>query len=204
MLVLGHLGIGSKLVNPWTRELPKAALFLGMLLPDIIDKPLYYGLVMITGKHSAELGLISSTRTFGHTSILLLVITGVAVLRRSKGWAALALGMATHLFLDNLSDTLTGYFDTNPVQPGERSALVALLWPFLKNQFSASPFANLAGHMAHSFNGITMGAEVVGAAILGWDYWKNRHESEIMQMLQFRRRQHKVHKRRAKVKPTVS
>ena len=191
MLPFGHMGIGSKLASPWSRDLSKPALLIGTILPDLIDKPLYYILSFATGKSGAALGIISSTRTLGHTAICLLLITGAAMIWRSRWLAALAMGVSTHLFLDNLGDTLSVYFDTHV--SGERSALVALLWPFLKAnyQFAIAPFANVQEHAQRSFNGVTIGAEIVGTAILGWDYWKNRHESEIMQLLLLRRRHKK-------------
>jgi hypothetical protein len=146
-----------------------------MLLPDLIDKPLYYGLVALTGRHGAQLGLISHTRTFGHTSLLLLVITAVAVFKKSKAWAALAIGMATHLFLDNLSDTLAVVFKIDmTTRTGGHSALLALLWPYFNHRFGTMPFANLEGHLAHSMNPLAVGGEVLGAVFLGWDYLKKR------------------------------
>jgi hypothetical protein len=196
MLPLGHMGIGSKLVGPWTRELPKGMLLLGTLVPDLVDKPLYYGLSLMTGLHGSELGLISCTRTFGHTALFLLVVTIVAVWRRSLPLAALALGMATHLLLDNFADTFESLFASGP--PEERSALIALLWPVYKARFSIAPFTDLSGHLSRSLNPFLIGSELVGAAILGWDWWKNRHESEIMQMLQWRRRHKKELKRKSR------
>jgi hypothetical protein len=198
MLLLGHMGIGSKLVSPWTRQLPKWALLLGTILPDLIDKPLYYGLAWITGRHGAELGLISSTRTLGHTAMFLLAITLLAMVRRSRVLAALALGVATHLFLDNLGDTLTDYFAPYPDGTIRTSALTALLWPMYKPYFANMPFKNMAAHLHVTLNPLTIGAEIAGAAILAWDYWKTRHESEILQMLQLRRRHRKEVKRRHK------
>jgi hypothetical protein len=110
----------------------------------------------------------------------------------------LALGMATHLFLDNLSDTLSYYLVIDPARNYERSALVALLWPIMKNHFSVIPFKNMESHMAHSMNVVTLGGEAMGAAILGWDYWQNRHESEIMGLLQARRRRKREYKKARK------
>jgi hypothetical protein len=201
MLLFGHMGIGSKLASPWARSLPVGAVLLGTLVPDLIDKPLYYGLQLATGMHGADLGLVSSTRTFGHTALLLVAVTLFAVFRRSRFVAAIAIGMATHLFLDNLSDTLAAYFGPRSLDDGttrERSALVALLYPFYLPRFSPAPFKDLAGHVWHALNALNIGSELLGAAILGWDYWKNRHESEIIQLLQIRRhlrrkRRHRRH-----------
>ncbi len=77
MFVLGHLGIGKRLAaHPYRRfsRVDKRAFFVGALLPDLIDKPLYYGWSWLTGKHGAEAGLISGTHLFGHTGLFLLAL----------------------------------------------------------------------------------------------------------------------------------
>jgi membrane-bound metal-dependent hydrolase YbcI (DUF457 family) len=185
MIFFGHLGIGSKLASPWSRDLPVAPLLLGTILPDLIDKSLYYSLCLITGKRGVELGLISGTRTLGHTAIFMLVLAGIAFFKRSKWFAALALGVATHLLLDNVSDTFRIY--TDPFGSHERPALIALLWPFYQWQFAVSPFMGLKDHLGRSMTAFNIGAEIVGVLILAWDWWKNRHESEILQQLRMKR-----------------
>src|SRR6185312_7307809 len=100
MFVLAHLGIGLELARPWRRRLPVKPLLLGTLLPDLIDKPLYYGLAWATGRRGYAIGLISGTRTFGHTVLFAAAIAAYAAARRSKAAAAVALGCATHLILD--------------------------------------------------------------------------------------------------------
>jgi hypothetical protein len=44
MFFFGHLGVGATLVRPWKERLPFRWVLLGAVLPDLIDKPLYYGL----------------------------------------------------------------------------------------------------------------------------------------------------------------
>ena len=75
MFVFGHIGIGRALVRPWQARLPAVPLILGMLLPDIIDKPLYYSRIW---------PFIARFRTFGHTGLLLLVLLGAASARQSR------------------------------------------------------------------------------------------------------------------------
>ncbi len=186
MLLLAHMGIGRKLVSPWTRTLPVWPLLLGTILPDLIDKPLFYATKFLTAASSSELAFFSGTRTLGHTAFALLIITLFAMTSRSRMLAALSLGIATHLLLDNLSDGLIQHFYLG-TSTGERSSLVALLWPFYKPYFSVAPFNDLGGHLHRVSNPITLGSEVVGALILGWDAWKSRHESEIFKQLQMRR-----------------
>src|SRR6266581_9543183 len=103
MFVLGHLGIGSWVAARRVRAEQLAWLFFGTLLADLVDKPLYYALVLATGRRGAELGLVTGTRTFGHT--LLLVVALWLLLPRRIG-TPLALGMITHLGLDELGDAL--------------------------------------------------------------------------------------------------
>jgi len=69
MFVFGHIGIGRALIGRWRHTLPLVPLTIGMLLPDIIDKPLYYARVW---------PFISCTRTFGHTGAFLLLLLLIA------------------------------------------------------------------------------------------------------------------------------
>src|SRR3954466_140383 len=91
MFVFGHVGVGRALLSRWKARLPVIPLAVGMLLPDLIDKPLYY---------SRLWSFVTCTRTFGHTGLLLLALTGFAAALRSRTLAALSAGMATHLLLD--------------------------------------------------------------------------------------------------------
>lgn len=191
MFVLGHTGIGSRLASPWARGLPYAWLLAGTLLPDLIDKPLYYGASWMTGRIGAELGLISGTRTVGHTALFLLLLTALAWTRRSRTLAALALGTATHLLLDNLSDRALG--------ATESSALQALVFPLLGASFGAIPFGSPQAHLHSLLNPFTGLTEVLGGALLSWDAWKRRHESEIIGSLRqavSRLRRRRAHWRR--------
>ena len=49
MFIFGHLGIGSKMVYPWRKQITRGALLVGTVLPDLIDKPLYYGEALFIG-----------------------------------------------------------------------------------------------------------------------------------------------------------
>ncbi|HUP58650.1 MAG TPA: metal-dependent hydrolase [Bdellovibrionota bacterium] len=179
MLIFGHLGVGSKLVSPWTRQLPLRAVLLGTLLPDLIDKPLYFGMALATGRTSSEIGLVSCSRTFGHTAIFMTLIALAALARRSKVLAAVALGVASHLFLDNLSDR----FQANSTG----SALIAMLWPFLDTRFAEMPVHSLDDYAERAFTPFLVGGEIAGLGILSWDLWKRRYESEIIAFFKERR-----------------
>ncbi|MFL5305317.1 MAG: hypothetical protein ACJ8F1_08890 [Polyangia bacterium] len=165
MFVLGHLGIGKRLAaHPYRRfsRADRRAFFVGALLPDLIDKPLYYGWSWLTGKHGAAAGLISGTHLFGHTGLLLLAIVAAALVTRAHALRALAIGVATHLALDFV---------------GLSMDLQTLLWPLLGWQFPSYPFGSLTEHLGTMFRPVTFAGEVVGAAILWWDYRAARPRS---------------------------
>src|SRR4051812_16556438 len=118
MFVFGHLGIGSKLATPWAMGLRRRWILLGTILPDLIDKPVYYGLSYARGLRGAALGLMSGTRTFGHTGALLLLMATFSILKKSRFLAALSLGMATHLLLDGITEHfLTNGVDASAFDP---------------------------------------------------------------------------------------
>ena len=78
MFALGHLGIGKKLAARPFRDFSPAdrrAFFVGALLPDLIDKPLYYIPAWVTGKEGAAAGILSGTHLFAHTGLFLVVLT---------------------------------------------------------------------------------------------------------------------------------
>jgi hypothetical protein len=198
MLFLAHMGIGSRLVKPWTQSLPKWALLLGTMLPDLVDKPLYYFLLFYSRMMGTDMGLLNNSRTIGHTALFLLAFTAIAMMRRSRLFAALALGIATHLILDNLNDGLVDYFFPDLNRPAQNSAKIALLWPFLQSYFPHPPFTKFSEHMSRSFNPLNIGFEVIGAAILFWDWWQTRHEFEIRQFFALRRIKRHEHEYRRK------
>jgi hypothetical protein len=170
MFLFGHLGIGSKLVSPWTRKLSKGAVLFGTLLPDFIDKPLYYGLSWATGKHGAELGLISGTRTFGHTLIFLFLLSTGARISRSKVVLAISLGILSHLFLDSFGE----FFQPHPLHA--IFTHTPLLWPLTGWAFPIIPFSNLGEHLATSTHPYIFYSEVIGLWLLIRDYFKSRYQ----------------------------
>jgi hypothetical protein len=161
---IGHTVLGKNLARALRPRLALAPLLVGTLLPDLIDKPLYYGLVAATGRRGAELGLVSGTRTFGHTGILLLLLVALAVVRRSRTWEALAWGVATHDLFD-LGDLL------NP-GPGP-SGLSALLFPLLGLHFPVARSHSFGEHLLRirelwPFVGEAAGLAVLGRELLLW------------------------------------
>src|SRR4051812_1287155 len=84
----------------WRMRLPTVWLYAGCLLPDLIDKPLFYGL--------GPTALITGTRTFGHTGLFLLASLLVAAALRRPWSIALAAGITTHFALDIAGELVTG------------------------------------------------------------------------------------------------
>ena len=129
-------------------RLPWAPLALGMLLPDLIDKPLYY-------LHLSS--FFSCTRTIGHTALFAAIALSLAALRASRGGWALGVGVVTHLVLDNVFDAAVG--------GGLGSAWIALIWPldgwgFYQVTFTLSEHARMVVSLQ------TIVCEIVGLGLL--------------------------------------
>jgi len=180
MFILGHVGIGSRLGGLVPRV--KAAhapgwLIAGTLLPDLVDKPLYYGLKLATGREGAELGLISCTRTVGH-SALFATLVWLALRALGKRGAALSVlaGMATHWLLD-LGGDVSGYLARAlglTSAPASFSSLRALLFPLMGARFAVSPFHSAREHITSLAQTYTLAGEIVGGIllILSWLAWR--------------------------------
>jgi hypothetical protein len=160
MFVLGHMGVGGTMAAPLARRLAWRLVLVGTLLPDLVDKPLYYGLSLATGREGAALGFICGTRTVGHTALLVLLLGSAAAFSRSPALRALALGMATHTPVDILAEMVGG-------EPG-RSALVAWLFPLLGPHFAVSPFHDPWEHLGVLKHLDTILGEALGATLLLW------------------------------------
>jgi hypothetical protein len=159
VFALGHLGIGKKIATPAYRAfsaVDKRAFFLGTLLPDLIDKPLFYVPFWLTGRRGA---ILSGTHLFAHTALFLLALAAAARLARSPRLRAAAIGVATHFVLDCV---------------GLSMGLGTLLWPLFGWQFPAYPFRNLGQHLTTILNPVTLAGELLGAAILLWDWRRAR------------------------------
>jgi hypothetical protein len=180
MFLLGHLGIGERLARPFVSENCRAALFLGCVLPDLIDKPLYYGLSFATGKHAAELGLISSTRTLGHSLLFALGVFGLASFWSRPRAKAVFAGMLTHLALDLTGDAwgkcleLLGWSSVESTYERSPHTVAAILFPLLGPHFPVAPFHSFAEHAKLSTaSSYVVFGELLGGALLFLD-WRAR------------------------------
>jgi LexA-binding, inner membrane-associated putative hydrolase len=164
MFALGHLGIGKKMAaRPYRRfsRVERRAFLCGALLPDLIDKPLFYVPFWLTGKQGPASGILSGTHLFAHTGLFLAVLFVAGLIAHSRALRALAIGVATHLVLDVV---------------GLSVGLVTLLWPLFGWRFPAYPFKSLGQHLGTILNPITLTGELLGAAILWSDYRRARRQ----------------------------
>jgi hypothetical protein len=167
MFVLGHIGIGRAIARPWRSRLPVIPLIVGMLLPDLIDKPLYY---------SRAWALITCTRTFGHTGLLILLIAAAAYVRRSRALAAVSVGMITHGILDCIVDL--------PAVGRESATWVAMLWPLLGHEFVVFYFPSMKAHFLQLGSWQVVSGEVVGGMLMLIEWWRRNtalHASPVTQ-----------------------
>jgi len=162
---LGHVGIGTHLIPRALRErLPWRWLALGCLLPDLIDKPIW----LLTQWLGAESHLYDTSRMFGHTAFLAVGVAIAARALRTPRLVAVAYAIPTHLFLDVLTDAGMG--------GGWGVWKNWLFWPFelprLRTLVTASTaFQDLAFEMGSA---VYIVGEVVGAALLLWDFARYR------------------------------
>jgi len=156
VFVFGHLGFGRTIARPWHRALPVVPFVAGALLPDAIDKSLYYA-------HFSS--FISCTRTFGHTGLFLGALALTAWLARSRTCAAIAAGVATHVLLDTSMDLLS---------PFPSSALMAFTWPFRQTYFATYDFQSPLDQLSQIWKPQIIVTEVIGCALLLLEYWRRR------------------------------
>src|SRR3954471_1517203 len=150
------------------RRLPVRWLVLGCLLPDLIDKPLFYALLWGEGHADA---LISGSRSVGHSGLFLLVLLAAALAsRHPAAWAVVA-GVATHLALDIGGELVTG---ADP----QSSIWLAVLCPALGWRFPQAPFSSMLEHLRISAQNLyVVAGELIGGAILLHAWWKRRQSS---------------------------
>jgi hypothetical protein len=167
MFVFGHLGIGSGLVSLVKRELPISGVLVGTLLPDLIDKPIFYGLVRRRIVPLELQSMLPGTRTLGHTLVAVLVVATLALLSADtrRSWlVAIALGMVSHLLLDVLADCLAALRDPLPFSFRRSAAVRAAVFPLL-GPFARTHTSDFAQHFwaALRLHGIS---EIAGLAVL--------------------------------------
>lgn len=170
MLVFGHLGIGLWLVKKspsrlvGTTAVSKFSVFAGALLPDLIDKPVYYTLAWSLQKSGLEIGILGSTRTFGHTFLFFLILLSFSYLKKSPLLRGVALGVLSHFVLDFVIDP---------------KAAVSVLWPTLGWQFPPVPFRAIHTHILSTLRPSVILCELLGLFLFIQE-WKKRSEKAII------------------------
>ncbi len=159
MFLFGHLGIGKTLLGPISKGLPNRYLLVGTILPDLIDKPLYYGATFFSQNHGSVWSSISGSRTLGHTALFILILSSLTWIKKSKRIAALFLGSAIHLLLDAVSDALLGRDFSESLQ-------TVILWPLLGTKFPDFPYSSLSEHLNIMDRPSLILEELIGASLL--------------------------------------
>lgn len=149
MFPFAHFGIGTAVTRAVSNKLPFRWILLGTMLPDFIDKPVFFILGSI--KYFQRLGWEPGKRGFAHTLIFFLILIGIARFRRSPAWYALAMGVLTHQILDIVSKSFGG--DFSPF-----GGFQVFLWPFLGWAFPT---------LSYGMHGMMIwGLEAVGIGLL--------------------------------------
>ena len=126
MLPLSHLGIGSTIAKPFSKKLPFFWLLLGTMLPDLINKPIYF--IIGIWAYLDHGGWVPGKRGIAHTLLFLLLIVSLGWIKKSRILAALGVGISTHLLLDILSKSVGPAGDSI-------DKWTVLFWPFLGFEF---------------------------------------------------------------------
>jgi hypothetical protein len=165
MFVLGHVGIGTRMLAGLRKRLPMRWLVLGCLLPDLIDKPLFYALLCGEGHADA---LISGSRSVGHSGLFLLLLLFAALAsRHAAAWAVVA-GVATHLALDIGGELVTG---ADP----DSAIWLAICFPALGWRFPKAHFATMLEQLRISAQSLyVVAGELIGGAILLHAWWRRQ------------------------------
>ncbi len=174
MWLFGHVGPGTAAIQKLKPQLPFGVVVVGTILPDLIDKPLYYGLRFLTGAGQEGVSFVTCTRTVGHTGLFLGAISVAYLWKKKPALLALALGVATHLTLDMFQDLV---FLTQ-VPWDEKSAVIAASFPFFRPHFGAMPVATLREHLsAITVNPHLVWTELLGLGLFTYAAWRNRSTS---------------------------
>lgn len=133
----------------------------GTILPDLMDKPLYY-LALAVGHPLTE--IIPGTRTIAHTGMFLFLVLIAALIYRNKDWLALSLGLFTHFVLDAY-----GVADHGTSVNG---LMHLLFWPFYGYDFPSLEGVNNEAFWKTFIEQPQFYAEVLGGLIVLFLFFK--------------------------------
>jgi hypothetical protein len=165
VIFFGHLGLGDAAASPLRRDLPRRWVLLGTVAPDLLDKPVYFGLSWLSGRRGW--GIVRGTRSFGHAFLLAALVWWAGRARGDARLKALALGMATHPVLDFLSD----WAAFGVASAGRGSAA---LWPLTGWGFPVPTYAGLGEHLRALSSPVLLSCEAAGLLWLAWAFSRRR------------------------------
>lgn len=181
MFVFGHLGIGSGLVLLVKRDLPVAGVFAGTLAPDIVDKPIFYGLVRTHALPASACAWLPGTRTIGHTLLAAALVALFAALSRGRRRAWLlgaALGMVSHDLLDIASDFVATLHAGGVFTTSTSGAWRAAFFPLAGTPFCASLNLDFLNHFLAALR-VHLASELIGCALLAAAIFASRRHGPI-------------------------
>jgi LexA-binding, inner membrane-associated putative hydrolase len=155
MFPLAHLGIGSAITRLFSVRLPFRWVLVGTVLPDLIDKPIFF----LLGRCFPAAGWEAGKRGFAHTLVFLLLLAALSRAKKSPALWAITAGTATHLVLDVISKSTEG-------SATALGSLRVLVWPFAGWSFPT---------LAHGMHGIEIWTfELIGLGLLALQCWMRR------------------------------
>ncbi len=158
MLAFGHMGFGALMVRPFKNQIKVSPAFLvGCLLPDILDKPLFY----LFQSH------VLGTRSYGHTFLFLLFWVVYGFYSKSLFFAALAYGVFTHLVLDYAGDAI---FSSDRVVFNNR----IFFWPIRGLKFPETIYLTFHEQISRFSNNYTFWTELIGFILLVYFIFADR------------------------------
>ena len=152
MLALAHMGIGSAMVRTLKPSPKVSYLFVGTLLPDLIDKPLFWSLNWLRVHHFFYFNFTSwipGTRTFAHTFLFFLILLIFSVKFKKSNLNVLSWGVFSHLLLDALEGILAGknHFIT---------FMKGALFPIFEFKFYSFPHHGIRDHLLSKLSTTTL------------------------------------------------
>ena len=181
MFVFGHLGIGSALVLLVKRDLPVAGVFAGTLAPDLLDKPLFYGLIRTRALSPSLCAWLPGTRTIGHTLLaagFVAVMAAASTAPRRTWLLGAALGMASHDFLDIASDAVAAVHAGSAFTTSSSGAWRAAFFPFAGTPFCTSVNLDFLKHFLASIR-VHLASELLGLAVLAAAVFTTRRQGSF-------------------------
>jgi hypothetical protein len=136
-------------------KLPFRWILVGTVLPDLIDKPIFF----VLSRGFPTDGWEAGKRGFAHTLVFLSLLAIISRAKKSPALWALTAGTATHLGLDVISKSTAG-------RSTALGSLRVLFWPFAGWSFPT---------LSHGMHGVAIGAfELIGLGLLALQCAKMR------------------------------